>query len=218
MKRRIIGLIALGLLVGPMSSQAMSIFISEYIEGSSNNKAIEIYNGTGALFDLTGYNIFMSFNGGTATLTFNLMGSVAAGDVWVVAQGSADPLILAQADQTSAAGAGWFNGDDFVALRMGTTVLDGIGQLGFDPGSQWGTGLTSTQDNTLRRMPGICAGDTNPNDAFDPATEWVGYATDTFDGLGSHTANCSSVPEPGTLALLGLGLFGLGLMRRRVTA
>ncbi len=27
---------------------AQELFISEYIEGSSNNKAIEIYNGTGA--------------------------------------------------------------------------------------------------------------------------------------------------------------------------
>ena len=29
------------------------LFISEYVEGSSNNKAIEIFNGTGAPVDLT---------------------------------------------------------------------------------------------------------------------------------------------------------------------
>jgi predicted extracellular nuclease len=28
------------------------LFFSEYIEGSSNNKALEIYNGTGAAIDL----------------------------------------------------------------------------------------------------------------------------------------------------------------------
>lgn len=30
------------------------LFFSEYVEGSSNNKALEIYNGTGAAVDLLG--------------------------------------------------------------------------------------------------------------------------------------------------------------------
>jgi hypothetical protein len=37
-----------------VSSNATDLFISEYIEGSSNNKAIEIYNGTGSSVDLSG--------------------------------------------------------------------------------------------------------------------------------------------------------------------
>ncbi|HEX6128550.1 MAG TPA: ExeM/NucH family extracellular endonuclease, partial [Candidatus Limnocylindria bacterium] len=170
------------------------LFFSEYIEGSSNNKALEIYNGTGAAVDLSGggYNVHMSFNGGTSTLTINLAGTVADGDVFVVAQASADPAILAQADQTN--GAGWFNGDDAVLLRRGTTVVDAIGQVGFDPGSQWGADLVSTADNTLRRMATVCAGDTDETDVFDPSIEWDGFATNTFDGLGAHTASCGDVP------------------------
>ncbi len=170
---------------------AGDLFFSEIIEGSSNNKALEIYNGTGASVDLAagGYNIQMFFNGSaTVGLTINLTGTVADGDVWVVAQSSAVATILAQADQTN--GAGWYNGDDAVVLRKGTTVLDVIGQIGFDPGSQWGADLVSTADNTLRRMESICAGDTNGSDVFDPAVEWDGYAIDTFDGLGAHTATC----------------------------
>ena len=65
-----------------------------------------------------------------------------------------------------------------------TTVIDSIGQVGNDPGTEWGTGLTSTADNTLRRKASIEAGDGLATDAFDPATEWLGFATDTFDGLG----------------------------------
>ncbi len=65
-----------------------------------------------------------------------------------------------------------------------------IGQIGFDPGTEWGTGLTSTADNTLRRKATVCAGDPNGTDAFDPAIEWDGFATDTFGGLGAHTADC----------------------------
>ena len=57
------------------------LLISEYVEGSSNDKALEIYNGTGSAINLaTGnYEIFMSFNGGTSTLTIALTGTIANG-------------------------------------------------------------------------------------------------------------------------------------------
>ena len=171
------------------------LFFSEYIEGSSNNKALELYNGTGAPIDLAagGYNVQMFFNGNPAAgLTINLVGTVANGDVFVLAQSSANATILAQADLTNSAG--WFNGDDAVVLRRGDAVIDAIGQAGFDPGTEWGTGLVSTADNTLRRLPTVCAGDVNPSDVFDPAATWEGFATDTFDGLGAHTVTCGAPP------------------------
>jgi uncharacterized protein len=177
----------------PAAGQSSELFISEYIEGSSNNKAIEIYNGTGAAINLTtgGCNIQMFFNGGAAAgLTINLTGPVAAGDVQVVPYSSANAEILAQADQTN--GSGWFNGDDAVVLRKRTAVIDVIGQIGFDPGAEWGTGVTSTADNTLRRKSSVCAGDLNGSDPFDPAVQWDGFATDTFGGLGAHTAACAA--------------------------
>ena len=200
-KRLLAGFIAivaaLPLVVSVSSASATptDLFFSEYIEGSSNNKALEIFNGTGAPVNLTteGYSVQMFFNGSTtAGLTINLTGTVASDDVWVVAQSSANAAILAQADQTN--GAGWFNGDDAVVLRHGTTVLDVIGQVGLDPGTEWGTGLTSTADNTLRRKATIQAGDTNGGDAFDPAVEWNGFTTDTFDGLGAHQFNPGDQP------------------------
>jgi predicted extracellular nuclease len=73
-------------------------------------------------------------------------------------------------------------------------VLDSIGQIGVDPGAEWGTGTTSTADNTLRRLGTITAGDTDPTDAYDPAAEWTGFATDTFDGLGSHALDGADQP------------------------
>jgi predicted extracellular nuclease len=173
------------------------LFFSEYIEGSSNNKALEIYNGTASAVDLAaaGYSVQIFFNGNSASgLTINLMGTVAVGDVFVLAQSSANAAILAQADQTN--GSGWFNGDDAVVLRKGTATIDSLGQVGFDPGTEWGTGFTSTADNTLRRKASVTAGDTDASNAFDPATEWDGFATDTFDGLGSHriTSGGDSAP------------------------
>ena len=182
--------------LGSARAAPTELFFSEYVEGSSNNKALEIYNGTGAPVDLTagGYTVQMCFNGSAAcSLNIPLAGTVASGDVFVLAQSTASPVILAQADQTN--GAGWFNGDDVVVLRKGATLVDVIGQLGFDPGTEWGTGLTSTADNTLRRKATIETGDTGPSDAFDPAVEWDGFATDTFDGLGSHSTSPEAPPS-----------------------
>jgi uncharacterized protein len=182
------------------------LLFSEYVEGSSNNKALEIHNGTGAPVDLaTGaYNVQMFFNANpVAGLTINLTGTVASGDVFVLAHSSATASILAVADQTN--GAGWFNGDDAVVLRKGTTAIDSIGQVGFDPGSQWGTGLASTADNTLRRKPTLEAGDANAADAFDPSLEWDGFATDTFDGLGCAGSSACTTPPPSEFGACGDG-------------
>jgi predicted extracellular nuclease len=99
---------------------ANDLFISEYVEGSSLNKALEIYNGTGNTVNLgaEGYGIDIYFNGSTSPGTrIQLVGSLAPGDVFVVADDGADPAILAVADQTSTAN--FFNGDDAVVLRKG---------------------------------------------------------------------------------------------------
>ncbi|MBL9118733.1 MAG: lamin tail domain-containing protein [Phycisphaerae bacterium] len=173
-------------------AQAADLFISEYIEGSSNNKAIEIYNGTGAAVDLGagGYGLELYANGSpTATATLNLTGVIASGDVFVVAHTSADPAVTAQADVLNSSVV-IFNGDDSVVLRKGANIIDAFGQTGFDPGTEWGTGLTSTADNTLVRMQSICAGDVVSTNAFDPSVEWVGFASNTFSNLGSHTSDC----------------------------
>ena len=180
----------------PAAAAASGLFFSEYIEGSGNNKALEIYNGTGApvTLDTASYNIAMYFNGSTTIgRTEFLAGTIANGDVFVIAQSTANASILAQADQLSALT--WYTGDDAVVLRRGTTVLDVIGQIGVDPGTEWGSGLTSTADNTLRRKSSVCAGDTNGSDSFDPAAEWDGYATDDSANLGSHIG-CAAAVTP----------------------
>ncbi|MFI5488083.1 lamin tail domain-containing protein [Micromonospora echinaurantiaca] len=190
---------AVGVAPPAASAAPTDLFISEYVEGSSNNKAIELFNGTGAAVDLAagGYQLQLYFNGSTTPTNVPLTGSVPAGDVFVFAHASAGPAILAQADQTTTAGL--FNGDDAVVLSRGGTVLDSLGQVGVDPGAEWGSGLTSTADNTLRRLASVTAGDTDPADAFDPAAQWAGFATDTFDGLGTHSVGGGPVDAPATL-------------------
>ena len=214
---KLLHLLAIGSLSIPLAAQGTpaQLVFSEYVEGSSNNKALEIFNGTGSAIDLGlgGYNVQMFINGSSsAGLTINLLGVVANDDVFVLAHSSAGADILAQADQTN--GASWYNGDDAIALRKGTTIIDVIGQIGVDPGTQWGSLLVSTADNTLRRKSNIQAADSAGGDAFDPSVQWDGYATDTFSGLGAHSVITQAVPEPATPALVLLALTALAVRRR----
>ncbi|HLO53602.1 MAG TPA: zinc-dependent metalloprotease family protein, partial [Saprospiraceae bacterium] len=184
--------------ISAVAEPCSELFISEYVEGSSNNKAIEIYNPTMSPVVLTGnYQLRLYFNGSASVgNTINLTGTLNAQDVYVVANTAANATILAQTDLTS--GSLTFNGDDAVELfKNGTsTTIDVIGQIGFDPGTEWGTSLTSTADNTIRRKSTVNLGDTNGTNIYNPTVEWDGFANDTFDGLGSYISDCQpTCPE-----------------------
>lgn len=166
-------------------------FFSEYIEGSGNNKCLEIYNPTASPIDLAagGYKIEMYFNGGSGIgLTINLDGIIQPGDVYVVCNSGATSDFTSQADQIGSGG--WFNGDDAIVLRNNLAILDVIGQIGVDPGAAWSGSGVSTVDQTLRRYSFIQKGDNNGSDAFNPSSEWQAYPTNANWGLGYHLTNC----------------------------
>ncbi len=160
-------------------------FFSEYVEGSGHDKALEIYSAGGFDLGANGCQVRMYFNGSSSPgTTVGLSGSIAAGDVFVLAQsGAALPAILAEADQLD--GSSWYNGNDAVELFCSSTgSVDVVGQIGFDPGGEWGSGDTSTANNTLRRSASVTAGDTNGADSFDPSLQWSGFPQDDVADLG----------------------------------
>ncbi len=163
------------------------LFFSEYIEGSSNNKAIEIYNPTSAAVDLSQYSVANYPNGSSTAIARPLTGTLAAGDVYVISSNQAIQGILDQADLQLAYSATEFacnwNGDDAVGLLKGSTVIDVIGVIGVDPGTNWPVGTASTVDYTLVRNSGISYGNTTFT-----ASEWTALAKDTISSLGAHTA------------------------------
>jgi len=171
------------------------LFISEYLEGSSNNKAIEIYNPTASAINLGDYDIVIYSNGSSSVSnTVSLSGTINPYSTYVVANSGAIPAILSVANNTT--GSLGFSGNDAVALRKSGLIIDIIGQIGNDPGTEWGTGFQSTAENTLVRNFAVQIGDANGSDAFNPATEWTGYASDDVSNLGSHTNACTtSLPE-----------------------
>lgn len=179
------------------ATKTTDLFISEYIEGSSFNKAIEVYNGTGADVKLSEYTLEHYANG-AATTTFKLAlssdpsATLTNGKTFVISRNDADAAIVAKTDLLDTAKTVInFNGDDAIVLKHNGTIIDVIGKIGEKV--TWGT-TVKTIDQTLVRKSSIVTGDSNPDDAFDPAIEWDNMGKDVFTYLGSHTMDGGSTP------------------------
>tara|TARA_R110000868_G_scaffold259361_5_gene517344 strand:- start:112187 stop:115411 length:3225 start_codon:yes stop_codon:yes gene_type:complete len=189
-------LLAVALILSVGAANAQDVFISEYIEGSSNNKAIELYNGSSEEVDLGNYLLLRSNNGAPEWTSgeLRLTGTLASGAVYVIANPSADPVILAAADITDAIT--FYNGDDAIGLfkitGSDTTLIDIFGKLGEDPGSGWDVaGIASaTGERTLVRKPNFESGNTVALASFgndEAFSEWIVLDQDDFSSIGSHT-------------------------------
>ena len=134
----------------PAAPQACGeLFFSEYVEGSYFNKALEIFNGSTAAVDLAAYRVELYSNGSaTPSQGVNLSGLLAAGGVFVMAHSSAAVDILDVADLLSSTVVN-FNGDDAVVLKHSGAIIDVIGQIGFDPGTEWGSGSVTDKRTHL---------------------------------------------------------------------
>lgn len=165
------------------------VFFSEYIEGSSNNKAIEIYNGSLSTIDLSGYAVKLASNGGGWGTTENLSGNLASGDVYVIYNSGACSDITNVGDLASTVT--YFNGDDALGLFYSDMLIDVIGEQGVDPGDYWPVAGVSdgTKEHTLVRKSTVTTGNTDWSASAGTTTEnseWIVYAQDTFSYLGSH--------------------------------
>lgn len=159
------------------------LLISEYIEGSGNNKAIELYNGEGSV-DLSACRLERFTNGSeTVSSMVSLEGTLEAGETHVICNGSFDELDLC--DQTS--GTINHNGDDAYQLVCDGMLIDSFGRVGEDPGDAWMGGGVSSQNQSLRRDCTVTMGDIISGDEFDPSVEYDAAATiDDFSGLGER--------------------------------
>lgn len=178
---------------------------SEYIEGSSNNKAWELFNVGTVPIDLSQCVVNRYPNGADASATLPTVfpaGTILnPGGLYSVADGNAAATLIAKCNATDSNPS--YNGNDALELVCNSTVYDVIGQYGVDPGgSGWGTGNVTTANHTLVRKCTVWTGDKNGNDAFDPAAEWNGFASDTFDYLGARAC-----PYVHTIAIDGTNDF-----------
>jgi hypothetical protein len=203
------------------------LFFSEYGEpDGGNHKYLEIYNGTGDVVSLDDVVILGNYNGNpwSETFTFQAGATVAAGDVYIVANSEADEAILALADETHAYGDPWyitsFNGDDVRALAQingtDTTIIDIIGTLdGGDPGSGWDVaGVTNgTQNHVLVRKSTVTVGNsgnwTSSSGTNEDDSEWHVLDHNNWVYLGSHPHDLYTVVDldnNGTQNILDLNI------------
>jgi hypothetical protein len=216
-------LFSAAILLASFGASAQSgVFFSEYIEGSSNNKALEIFNGTGSAIDLGDYRLVGSTNGGgwAPNYEFQLPDGVMLndGEVYVLAHGQADPAILAQAD-TIVTQPVYYNGDDARGIEYtndgGTTwtLIDVIGNPNVDPGSGWSVdGFTgvATKEHTIVRKATVTTGSTDTlawNNGT--STEWTVNPQNDFSNLGQHTMGTTPPPAGMTIAFAQAGPLSL---------
>lgn len=154
------------------------LFISEYVEGSSNNKYIEIYNPTNETIDLSSYSLDLNTNGGESWSkdkggfsSYELSGTIGAKSTIVYKHAEA---AIFEGEATTC-GAANFNGNDPVGLFKNGTLIDIVGK--FANGS-----ADFAKDVTLRRKSNV----TSPSSTYD-ASQWETLSKDDVSGLGSHT-------------------------------
>jgi predicted extracellular nuclease len=169
-------------------TNAEDLVISEYVEGSSNNKALEFCNPSAAAVNLATDNFVIQLyknNSTNPTFTISLTGSVPPGGSFVLAHSSAASAILSVADQTSSNLS--YNGDDVVILRKGGasgTIVDSIGRIGSQP--------NNLADITLRKKS-CDLRDIITSDVFDQTVLYDAFAVNTFTNLKICPTSCSSV-------------------------
>ena len=160
---------------------ASELLFSEYIEGSSNNKALEIANSTGGAINLSIYSIKKQSNGAGAWSTgLTLSGTLNSGSKFVIVNSL---IALACYNKTAAnistaAAEMTFNGNDAVGLFKNGVLIDIIGT--FNGGT-----ANFAADTTLRRKATVTA----PTTTFNKTTQWDVFTSDTCNNLGSRMAN-----------------------------
>ena len=191
-------------------SLVSDLYFSEYIEGSSNNKVLEIANATGTSKSLTGYVIKKQTNGAGAWSTgLTLTGTLANGAKFVIVNSSISSTCYAtaSANVSTAATEMAFNGNDAVGLFKNGVLIDIIGT--FNGGT-----ANFSADETIRRNTTV----TVPKTTFNKATDWTVYALDTCNGIGNrlNTTNNDLInfivsPNPSN------GIFSLNLNNSKTT-
>nr|WP_300564813.1 GEVED domain-containing protein [Flavobacterium sp.] len=155
------------------------LYFSEYLEGSSNNKALEIANATGASVSMSIYSIKKQTNGAGAWSTgLALTGTLANNGKFVIVNSAIASACYstATANLSTAAAEMAYNGNDAVGLFKNGVLIDVIGT--FDGGS-----ANFSADETMRRKTAA----TVPATTFNKTADWDIYAMDTCSGIGNKS-------------------------------
>ena len=201
------------------------LLFSAYVEGSSNNKLIDVQNRCTEAVDLAAWSLVKCSNGCTQWEHTEHLGllhgthesqMLPAGATWRIAHPQA--AISAILSYSNATYAYLSNGDDAFGLRhVDGTVSDTVGEIGPDPGSGWDVAGVShaTKDHTLVRKPtvlhgtcGVAGGWERSAGTSAESSEWRVYPKNSIPGVAGggeveappqETSACEALvdcPEP----------------------
>ncbi len=170
----------------------LNLFISEYVEGSSYNKALELYNPTNQVIDLSNYSLQRYSNADTTvSATLNLSGNIQPDGTFVMMNTNFDTAYIAMADLTTN-----FlnhNGNDAYLFFNYTDTIDVFGTIGGTANFDVDTVIGGAKNHSLIRKTGIHRGSLNWTTGN---MEWDIYSIDDFSHLGSHTMTPCQVNIP----------------------
>lgn len=187
---------------GGTGGTATELLFSEYVEGSGNNKALEIANNTGSAVSLSAYTVKKQTNGAGAWSTgLTLSGTLATGSKFTIVNSSMSSSCFAtsSANISTTATELTFNGNDAVGLFKNGVLIDIIGT--FNGGT-----ANFAADVTLRRKSTVTA----PSTTFNLASQWDSFGTDTCSNLGAKPGGNDGtleIPEETFTELKGLFLY-----------
>lgn len=153
-----------------------ALIISEYSEGKSFNKFLEITNVSGNEIDLSAYTLRIYTNGSESNFKEQqLNGTLAAGASKVYMHSGADASLLPAGVNAEAINDNVinFNGNDPMAIICNSAIVDVIGTIG-DSGDYG-------KDTTLRRKSTV----KEPSSTYN-MDEWEVFPLDELSGFGSH--------------------------------
>lgn len=215
MKKTLLSLSLITVALVGKAQNCSDLFISEYVEGSGNNKAIEFYNPTANSINMSNYRLVRYSNGSpVGSDSTDLTGTIASFGTFVIANGqttgsasspACSPVLQAMAQQLDHAypAPTYVNGDDAMVLVKISPykIIDIFGEIGVQPATAWsdvfpynGTaGKWWTKDLSLQRKSSVQQGVTVNPSPFNVTLEWDSLSKDNWTNVGIHTCACSSV-------------------------
>jgi len=167
------------------------LFISEMIEGTAMNKALEIFNPTDVPVDLSNFAIRIFHNGQLTPIQVPLSGTIAPKSTHVIAHPAANNDIKARAHEFDTKIN--FDGNDAIVLEKGGggNYIDKIGEIGVNPGTAgWTCTSGSTRDHTLRRKGNIGEGEMDWQNKC--RNQWDDHPKDNSANLKQHQGVCAA--------------------------
>jgi len=185
------------------------LFFSEYVEGSSSNKALEIYNPTDAAIDLSGYTIGGTNNDATDWQYYYTFPdsalSIEALSTYLIVDASAVQEVQDMADWlTGYPGPTSYNGNDARGLMkivgIDTILIDALGDYNNPDELYYSVAgvADGMKEHTLVRKADLTMG--NPDWMMSSgvdaeSSEWVMFPQNTYRFLGVHPHTDLAGPE-----------------------